>query len=81
MAIIEMHFKIIGGIHQVEVIATGNGIRDLNRLNKVYGKANWRKLKGICRVLLEDGAELEAEVHWYDGHGVGKKEVKIKRYL
>jgi len=24
---------------------------------------------------------LEAEVHWYEGHGIGKKEIKIKRYL
>jgi hypothetical protein len=32
-------------------------------------------------VALEDGAVLEAEVHWYEGHGVGKKEMKIKRFL
>ena len=81
MAIIEMHFKIIGGIHQVEVIATGNGIRDLNRLNKVYGKANWRKLKGMCTIELHNGAILKAEVHCYEGHGLGKKEIKLKRYL
>jgi hypothetical protein len=49
---------------------TGQGIRNLNRLNKTYGKTNWRKLKGICRVELENGAVLDAEVHW-----------KIKRYL
>ena len=76
-----MHFKIIGKIREIETIAVGRGIKNLNRLNKVYGSTNWRKMKGICRVELEDGAVLEAEVHWYEGHGIGKKEIKIKKYL
>lgn len=76
-----MNFKIKGDIRAIETIASGRGIKNLRRLNKVYGKANWRKLKGICQVRLEDGAVLEAEVHWYEGHGVGKREMKIKRYL
>lgn len=76
-----MYFKIKGAIRNIETIASGHGIINSNRLNKIYGKANWRKLKGICRVELEDGAVLEAEVHWYEGHGIGKKEIKIKRYL
>ena len=74
-----MYFKLIGKMREIETIATGNGIENLNRLNKIYGKANWRKLKGICQVELEDGAVLDAEVHWYEGHGVGKKEIKIKK--
>jgi hypothetical protein len=76
-----MYFKIIGRIREIETIATGHGIENLNRLNKIYGKANWRKMKGICRIELEDGAVLDAEVHWYEGHGLGKKEIKIKKYL
>jgi hypothetical protein len=51
-----MHFKIKGAIRKIETIATGHGIKNLNRLNKIYGKANWRKLKGICHVELEDVA-------------------------
>jgi hypothetical protein len=76
-----MYFKIKGAIRDIETIASGQGIKNLDRLNKIYGKANWRKLKGICRVELEDGTVLKAEVHWYEGHGIGKKEIKIKRYL
>lgn len=76
-----MYFKINGIIRDIEIIATGHGIKNLNRLNKIYGKANWRKLKGICNIELEDGTVLEAEVHWYEGHGIGKREIKIKRYL
>jgi len=76
-----MFFKIVGKIREVETISTGHGIKNLSRLNRLYGKANWRKSKGICLVELENGDILEAEVHWYEGHGVGKKEVKIKRFL
>ena len=76
-----MHFKVKGAIREIETIATGHWINNLNRLNKIYGKANWRKMKGICHVELEDGAVLEAEVHWYEGHGIGKKVIKIKKYL
>ena len=76
-----MGFKIKGKIRDVEVIAVGHGINNLNRLNKIYGRTNWRKLKGICHVELEDGTLIEAEVHWHEGHGIGKKELKIKRYL
>ena len=76
-----MHFKLIGEIKNIETIASGHGIDILKRLNRVYGKTNWRKLKGTCKVRLNDGAVLNAEVHWYEGHGIGKKEIKIKRYL
>jgi hypothetical protein len=76
-----MYFRIKGTIRDIETIAAGHGIKNLNRLNKVYRKTTWRKLKGICHVELEDGAVLEAEVHWYEGHGIGKKEMKIKRFM
>ena len=76
-----MYFKIKGIIYDIETIATGHGIKELNRLNKTYGKANWRKLKGNCQVELENNIIIEAEVHWYEGHGIGKKEIKIKKYL
>ena len=68
-----MHFKIVAKIREIETIATGHGIENLNRLNKMYGKANWRKMKGVSRIELEDGAVLEAEVHWYEGQASGKR--------
>ncbi len=48
---------------------------------KVYGPGRWRKLKGITTVRLKDGFITKAELHWYECHGIGKKEFKIKRYL
>jgi hypothetical protein len=74
-------FSILGSILDIESIASGRGIRNLPRLEKVYGKTNWRKMKGSAMVQLSDGAVLRAELHWYEGHGIGRKEFKIKRYL
>ena len=64
-----------------ETFATGSGIREISRLRKIYGKTNWRKRKGIARVRLGDGSVLLAEIHWYEGTGIGKRELKIKRLI
>jgi hypothetical protein len=74
-------FEILDDIQWVEDIASGHGIRELKRLNRTYGKANWRKRKGVAKIKLTDGAVLLAELHWYEGHGRGRKEIKIKKYL
>ena len=76
-----MFFKIIGKIEDVETIASGKGIREGWRLRKVYGGRRWRKLKGTAAVKLADGTMGYAEVHWYEAHGVGTREIKIKRIL
>ena len=76
-----MDFVIISSIRRPETIALGTGIREFNRLRKIYGKGRWRKRKGETVVRLTDGTVLNAEVHWYEAHGIGKREFKIKRYL
>lgn len=73
-----MDFDILGEIADIETIASGSGIRDLARLQRRYGAGRWRKLKGIAPVLLRDGTIHLAEVHWYEAHGIGRKEFKIK---
>ena len=76
-----MHFEIIGEITNIETIAVGNSIRDRARLRKRYGAGRWRKLKGIAMIRLSNGKIRRAELHWYEAHGIGKKELKRKRYL
>ena len=76
-----MHFTIIGKITQIETIAIGEGIREVARLRKMYGPGRWRKRKGIATVQLFTGDVHQAEVHWYEAHGIGQKEIKIKRFL
>jgi len=74
-------FVVVGEILEVELMATGRKIRQLSRLTRRYGKGRWRKLKGRGTIRLKDGTVREAELHWYEAAGIGKKELKIKRYL
>jgi hypothetical protein len=76
-----MSFEIIGALVNIETIATGSEIRELPRLQKAYGRARWRKRKGVGKVKLPNGSVHTAEIHWYEAHGVGRKEQKIKRFL
>ena len=76
-----MSFEILGEISRVEIIATGSSIRDLERLRKRYGRGQWRKMKGTATVRLASGRVRRAELHWYEAHGIGRKEIKRKRYL
>lgn len=76
-----MHFEIIGKIEEIETIAVGGRIRDIMRLRKQYGPAQWRKLKGVAQVRLQNGRICNAELHWYEAHSIGKKKIKIKRLL
>jgi hypothetical protein len=77
----EMVFEIVGDIADIETIAVGRSIRDSARLRRSYGTGRWRKLKGQATVRLLDGTLYRAEIHWYEAHGIGKKEIKIKRFL
>jgi len=76
-----MDFEIIGQIERIETIAVGSSIRALDYLHKVYGNVRWRKLKGIATVLLHNGNLRQVEVHWYEAHGIGRRDLKIKRYF
>jgi hypothetical protein len=76
-----MDFEVVGEITEVETFAVGSAIRELPRLRRVYGPGRWRKRKGVAFVRLADGSVSKAEVHWYEAHGIGRKEIKIKRFL
>jgi len=76
-----MRFELVGSIANVQVIAAGPGIRISSYLRKAYGRARWRKMKGIAAVRLPNGVLRTVELHWYEAHGIGKRDLKIKRYL
>lgn len=76
-----MHFEIVGAVENIELIAVGGSIRDIMRLRKQFGAGRWRKLKGTATVLLDNGHSRLAEIHWYEAHGIGKRKMKIKRFL
>jgi hypothetical protein len=68
-------------VTQVETITVGRSIRELPRLRRLYGKGRWRKLKGVALVRLRSGTIRRAELHWYEAHGIGRREIKRKRYV
>jgi hypothetical protein len=76
-----MDFEVIGEMTDVETFAVGKSIRELPRLRRIYGSGRWRKRKGVAQIRLPDGTVCKAEVHWYEAHGIGRKELKIKRFL
>jgi len=76
-----MHFEVVGEITNLETIAAGRRIRNVERLQRLYGEGRWRKMKGQAMIRLRSGRVRHAELHWYEAHGVGKKDMKRKRYL
>lgn len=36
-------------------------------------------MKGVAKVRLSDGTVIDAELHWYEAHGIGKREITIKK--
>ena len=76
-----MDFEILGQIRKIEIIAKGHGIQVRKFLLRTYGRGQWRKLKGFATVRLPNGAIHEVELHWYEAHGIGRCELKIKHYV
>jgi hypothetical protein len=76
-----MLFRILSEIVKVETIATGSGIREIVRLRKRHGRGRWRKRKGRAEIELASGEIVQAELHWYEATGIGRREFKIKRIL
>lgn len=76
-----MKFEVIDQITEVEVIARGPGVQALSYLRRAYGRSRWRKLKGNATVRLPNGALRRLELHWYEAHGIGERDLKIKSYL
>jgi len=77
----KLEFKILGDITNCETIAIGKAIREFSRLQKIYGRGRWKKRKGIAKVRLSNNNIIYAEIHWYEAHGIGKREFKIKKIL
>lgn len=76
-----MRIDLAGPIAGATTIATGRRIREFERPVRVYGPGRWRKRKSVATVRLPDGTLCRAEVHWYEAHGIGRKEFKVKRML
>lgn len=76
-----MKFEIISNLEQIETIAVGPRVRIRALLRKLHGRGRWRKRKGVATVRLRNGAIRRVELHWYEAHGIGRRDFKIKTYL
>ena len=74
-------FEILSVIRDIETIAAGRGVYIRRYLERTYGKGRWRKMKGIATVQFANGTIHEAEIHWFEAHGIGRKDFKIKRVI
>ena len=74
-------FEILTELRDIETIAAGRGVAIRRYLERAYGKGRWRKMKGFTTVRLADGTIHDAEIHWFEAHGIGRKDFKIKRDL
>jgi len=73
--------ELVGEITERRTIAVGVRIRERRRLHRIYGQSRWRKMKGVATIRLPDDTIARAEVHWYEAHGIGRVDLKIKRLL
>ncbi len=62
---------------QSRVIARGKRIREVDRLLDQYGGQRSKWLKKSSPVFEKDGARFE--YHWYEHHGIGRVEIKVKK--
>lgn len=76
-----MHFTIVGGVRNVETIATGTSVRIRKHLTRRFGTGRWRKMKGEATIRFEDGTLQRAELHWFEAHGIGRVYFKRKKNL
>ena len=76
-----MKFEIVGTIEHIETIAAGPGVKLQAYLRKTHGPGRWRKLQGAATIHLPSGHLRQVELHWYEAHGVGRRDFKIKSYL
>jgi hypothetical protein len=78
---LHIEFEVLGPITNKRTIAIRNSIRELDRLNTTYGRGRWRKMSGEAVIELRNGNIYHAEIHWYEAHGIGSKELGVKKFL
>jgi len=76
-----MNIQIIGRLRDVRTIArkrTMQEIRDVERLRRRHGVRRWAHKKGIGLLRLPDGSVQLGAIGWYEAHGVGRVEIKLR---
>jgi hypothetical protein len=65
-------FEFLSELYSIETIARGSGVEQRAFLNRRFGRGRWRKMKGRALIQYSDGRTTEAEIHWFEAHGIGR---------
>ena len=76
-----MELEVLSEIADIEIIAAGRGVYIRRYLDRTHGKGRWRKMKGIATVRQADGTICQAEIHWFEAHGIGRRDFKMKKVI
>ena len=79
--------KLGSYVENVIIIAEGAGIRTVEKLRienplpngELTNVEDWKKVVGNA-ILIDNGEERKAEIHWYQCDGIGKRRLKVKRW-
>ena len=78
--LLDQDFDLLIEMTDIETIARGAGVRIRRYLNRTYGHGRWRKMKGRAWIRIRSTGEVQyAELHWFEAHGIGRRDVKRKR--
>jgi len=69
-------FEVIGDTTGTRRLLRALAFANAGRLRKRYGRGRWRKRKGFAEIRLPSGEIVQAELHWYEATGIGKREMK-----
>ena len=76
-----MDFEVVGEITDVETIAIGKSIRELTPVAARPRRRPLAQAQGKCERAAGRRFDLPRGGHWHEAHGVGRVEMKIKRFL
>jgi hypothetical protein len=65
-------FEFLSELYAIETIAKGNSVEKRAFLNQTFGRGRWRKMKGRALIKYSDGRVVEAEIHYFEAHGIGR---------
>ena len=74
-------FEFLSQLSEIETIARGSGVRVRRHLEQKYGRGNWRKMKDKAMIRYPNDEIWNAEIHWYQAHGIGQRDHKAIKNL
>ncbi len=75
------YFEITSKVPEIVAIVAGGSVREWPGLCKQYGDCRRRKREGNCDYQIAERQDSKSGTARFEAHGIGRKEMKRKRYL